>query len=109
MLAQNEPPSLHHLSELRTPSRSVAASHSMAVSSVLHHLRHHHLWRSQTLLEMKSSKPTPRKRAPGGGRKPLPVKKVRLECRVLPQTKRALGDKPGEKLDRIVSNVGGNL
>lgn len=51
----------------------------------------------------------PRKRAPGGGRKPLPVKKVRLECRVLPQTKRALGDKPGEKLDRLVAKEGENL
>lgn len=51
----------------------------------------------------------PRQRAPGGGRKPLPVKKVRLECRVLPQTKRALGDKPGEKLDRLVAKEGENL
>ena len=40
---------------------------------------------------------TPRKRAPGAGRPPLG--KVKLTVHILPATRKALGDKPGEVLD----------
>lgn len=40
---------------------------------------------------------TPRKRKPGAGRPSLG--KVKLTVHILPATRRALGDKPGEVLD----------
>ena len=40
---------------------------------------------------------TPRKRAPGAGRPSLG--KVKLTVHILPATRKALGDKPGEVLD----------
>lgn len=45
---------------------------------------------------------TPRIRAEGGGRKPNPIKKVKMECYVLPKTKEAIGPKAGKTLDEAV-------
>lgn len=40
---------------------------------------------------------------PNAGRKPPEVAKVRLSTWVLPETKKALGPKPGQKLDEDYS------
>ena len=44
---------------------------------------------------------TPRKRAPGGGRKKSG--KVKLTVHVLPATRAALGNQPGEMIDRLLA------
>jgi hypothetical protein len=43
----------------------------------------------------------PRKRAPGAGRPSLG--KVKMTVHVLPSTRAALGDKPGEAIDALFS------
>lgn len=40
---------------------------------------------------------------PGAGRKP--AGKVKLTCRIKPENRKKLGDKPGEALDRILDGV----
>ena len=45
----------------------------------------------------------PRKRAVGAGRKPLPVRKVRLTVNILSTTRKWLGSKPGAMLDTLAN------
>lgn len=44
----------------------------------------------------------PRKNKPGQGRKPGPVK-IKLTVHILPETRIALGDKPGAALDKLLT------
>ena len=45
----------------------------------------------------------PRRNAPGQGRKPALIRKVRLTVNILPTTRKWLGKRPGAMLDGLVN------